>query len=176
MMAVVLAGLAAVLTAGSERRPAPPFRLQAYDGSMQSLAGLQGKVVVLNFWATWCGPCREEIPILRRVRREYTARGVEVLGVAMDGRGWPAVTPFVAARGIDYPILLGTPAVARAYGGLKTLPHTVFIDRHGRVVATASTVLEEASLRRIIGLLVAEQVGPTAIDSHDRGILLNSPR
>jgi hypothetical protein len=74
----------------------------------------------------------------------------------MDERGWPAVTPFVTARQIDYPILLGTPSVARQYGGLNSLPYTVFIDRLGRVAATSGIALKEGPLRQIIATLVAE--------------------
>jgi thiol-disulfide isomerase/thioredoxin len=138
----------------SERTAAPGFQLWNRDGGRTQLSNLQGSIVVLNFWATWCGPCRAEVPSLNRIHEDYGRRGVTVLGVAMDERGWAAVTPFLAEYRVAYPILLGTPAVARSYGGLRTLPCTVFIDRDGRVMATYDGVVPEKQLRRILDLLV----------------------
>ncbi|HPT26129.1 MAG TPA: TlpA disulfide reductase family protein [Bryobacteraceae bacterium] len=140
-----------------ERAKAPEFRLFDVAGSRRTLREFQGKVVILNFWATWCVPCIEEMPALDRVGREYAARGAVVLGVAMDERGWPVVSKFLAQRRPGYPILMGTPEVAHKYGGLKTLPHTVFIDRQGRIVATHSAALDLKQLRRVIEAMLAEQ-------------------
>ena len=120
------------------------------------MSDFRGKVVLLNFWATWCAPCRTEIPILNRVHRDYAKRGFSVVGVAMDERGWPAVTPFLASEKVDYPVLLGNAAVARFYGGLEVLPRTLFLDRLGRVVAARGALLAEAPLRRIVEILLAE--------------------
>jgi peroxiredoxin len=145
-----------LLLALAARPAAPDFELRDSHGVVRRLSGFRGKVVVLNFWATWCPPCRAEIPWLETVHRDYAARGFTVLGVAMDERGWPAVTPFLAGHKVNYPVLLGTPHVARQYGGLKTLPRTVFLDRHGRIVATHDALLGEAPLRKIVELLLTE--------------------
>lgn len=136
-------------------KPAPGFHLTDRSGATRSLASLRGRVVVLNFWATWCKPCREEMPALDRIAREYGPRGVTVLGVAMDERGWPAVTPFLAQFPVSYPILIGTPRVAREYGGLRTLPLTVFIRRDGRIAATRSEILTEPQLRKAVEAMLA---------------------
>lgn len=140
----------------NERPPAPDFQLLDIQGVKRKLSDFRGKVVLLNFWATWCAPCRSEIPALKRVHRDYQARGLAVVSVAMDDRGWAAVTPFVTGFQVDYPVLLGNAAVARQYGGLKTLPHTLFLDRDGRIVASHEAALSEAHLRKIAETLLAE--------------------
>ncbi|HEU0138233.1 MAG TPA: TlpA disulfide reductase family protein [Bryobacteraceae bacterium] len=135
---------------------APDFRLLDMQGVRRKLSDFRGKVVLLNFWATWCAHCKSEIPALNRVHRDYQARGVAVVSVAMDDRGWAAVTPFVTEFEVDYPVLLGNAAVARQYGGLKTLPHTLFLDRDGHIVASHEAALSEAHLRKIAETLLAE--------------------
>lgn len=137
-------------------RNAPDFRLPDRSGTLQSLSAFRGRVVVLNFWATWCKPCRQEMPALDRIAREYAPLGVTVLGVAMDERGWVAVTPFLAQFPVTYPILLGNPRVARDYGGLKTLPLTVFIDQHGRIAASQDQTLSESQLRKAVEAMLLE--------------------
>lgn len=134
---------------------APAFRLFDQSGTQRSLAGFRGRLVVLNFWATWCKPCRQEMPALDRIAREYAPRGVAVLGIAMDQRGWSAVSPFLSQFPVSYPIALGNPSLARAYGGLRTLPLTVFIDKHGRIAATHSAALTEPQLRKALDALLA---------------------
>ena len=133
---------------------APGFRLFDQSGTELSLAGFRGRVVVLNFWATWCKPCRREMPALDRIAREYAPRGVAVLGVAMDERGWAAVSPFLAQFPVSYPILLGNPRIARDYGGLRTLPLTVFVRRDGRIAATHAEELTEAQLRKALEVML----------------------
>jgi len=145
------------LEPGGERMTAPEFRLFDEAGARRSLKEFHGKVVVLNFWATWCAPCIEEMPALDQLAREYAAKGVVVLGVAMDERGWPVVSRFLAQKLVRYPILMGTPEIARKYGGLKTLPHTVFIDRKGRIAATHSAALELKQLCKLIEAMLAEE-------------------
>lgn len=141
----------------SVRVPAPSFQLHDESGKRRTLDEFRGQVVVLNFWATWCRPCIDEMPALDRVNREYADKGVAVLGVAMDERGWPVVSKFLAQKRFSYPILLGTTRVAREYGGLKTLPHTVFLDRQGRIVATHSSALNLDQLRKLVEIMLAEQ-------------------
>lgn len=141
----------------SLRTPAPNFRLPDESGKRRTLEEFRGQVVVLNFFATWCRPCIDEMPALDRVNREHADKGVAVLGVAMDERGWPVVSKILAQKRFSYPILLGTPRVAREYGGLKTLPHTVFLDRQGRIVATHSSALNLDQLRKLVETMLAEQ-------------------
>ena len=141
----------------SEREAAPGFSLYDSEGTKRKLSDYQGQVVLLNFWATWCAPCRTEIPWLKDIHEEYSREGFAVVGVAMDERGWRAVTPFLAEYDVDYPVLLGNAKVARLYGGLETLPKTLFLDRKGRIVAVHEAILSKAHLRKIVELLLAEK-------------------
>ena len=153
-----LAGAGVVLgrTAEAERADAPDFQLYDARGVRRGLSDFRGKVVLLNFWATWCPPCRREIPVLNRMHRAYAGRGFTVLGVAMDERGWAAVTPFLAQWEVEYPILLGNSRVAKDYGGLKALPRSLFLDRTGRVVASKDGMMGEKPLRKVIATMLAE--------------------
>jgi peroxiredoxin len=142
---------------------APDFKLFDSAGTPRQLSEFRGRVVVLNFWATWCGACRSEIHSLNRIHDDYSTRGVVVLSIAMDARGWPAVTPFTIQHNVVYPVLLGNPTVGRLYGGLHTLPRTVFIDRSGRVIAVHDAVLKEPWLRKILDVMLSE---PHHAESH----------
>lgn len=117
----------------SNRKPAPDFTLKDADGQNVKLSDYRGKVVLLNFWATWCGPCQLEIPWFIDFQKEYKSQGLEVIGVSMDDDGWAAIKPFVAAHKINYRILLGNDSVTQLYGGIDSLPTTFLIDRNGRI-------------------------------------------
>jgi len=132
--AKIEAGAAAAAAATSERRPAPAITLERENGSAVSLAEYKGKVVVLNFWATWCLPCKLEIPHFNRTYTEYRARGVEFLAVSEDDGGWADIRKFREEVPIEYPVVLDADKKAgEAVGGLVGLPVTVFIDREGRI-------------------------------------------
>ena len=103
------------------------------NGKMVHLSDYKGKVVLLDFWATWCGPCRLEIPWLKEFQSKFKDQGFEVLGVSMDDDGWAAVKPFVSELGINYRIVIGDDATAQIYGGVDALPTTFVIDREGRI-------------------------------------------
>jgi peroxiredoxin len=120
----------------AERREAPDFALTDADGRTIQLSAFRGRVVVLNFWATWCNPCRVEIPWFTDFQRRYQNRGFCVIGVSLDEDGWSAVRPFISRHGVNYPIVLGGDRVTQAYEGLESLPTTLIIDRNGRVAAT----------------------------------------
>jgi peroxiredoxin len=147
--------LAALLLYGAVRgtrpasltRTAPDFALQSLEGRTVRLSDLRGKAVVLNFWATWCAPCRVEMPWLVELSRQYQTRGVEVVGVSMDDPGEAAaVAQFARERGVPYTILLGNDAVGDAYGGMRLLPQTFFIGRDGRIVGSLVGVKDKSAL------------------------------
>lgn len=117
----------------TDRKPAADFSLKDENGATVKLSDYKGKVVLLNFWATWCGPCGVEIPWFVEFEQKYKAQGFAVLGVSMDEDGWPAVKPYVAERKINYRVLMGNDTVAQFYGGLDSLPTSFIIDRDGKV-------------------------------------------
>lgn len=121
-----------VWQSGRDHR-APDFALPTLAGETLRLSDLRGQVVVLNFWATWCAPCREEIPAFVRLQDDYRSRGVAFVGVSLDEEGAAVVRPFAEAFGINYPIAFDDGAVARQYEGSAGLPTTYFITREGRI-------------------------------------------
>ena len=123
------------LKAEAARKPAPDFALKDADGRVVRLADFKGKVVLLNFWATWCDPCRIEIPWFVEFERRHKAQGFAVVGVSMDEDGWQAVKPFVSETGINYRVLLGDDKTAQLFGGIDSLPTSFVIDREGRIAA-----------------------------------------
>lgn len=130
------AGDAAPLSAGpaaEERQAAPPTRATTLDGRTVDLADLTGRVVILDFWATWCPPCRAEIPHFKALYARHAPR-LEILGVAMDQDGRQTVSDFVTQQGIPYPVAMGDDgALANAYGGVRGLPTTFVMDPAGRL-------------------------------------------
>jgi len=139
------------------RRPAPDFSLYDSHGTKRKLSEFRGQVVLLNFWATWCAPCRVEIPWLKELQDRWADEGFTVLGVAMDQSGWRSVKPFLAQCKVNYPVLLGDAKTARLYRVRRALPKTFFLDRKGRIVAEHNAILSPASLDRIVKLLLAER-------------------
>lgn len=123
---------AAVATKGST---APDFTLTDLQGRSLRLSDLRGKAVILNFWATWCPPCKQEIPWFVDLQKRYGPEGLQVVGVNMDDEGdQKNVAKFAAENSINYPVLLGKENVAAAYGGIDYLPTTFYIDRGGVVM------------------------------------------
>lgn len=121
-------------------KPEPEIKLKDLSGKDVSLAELKGKVVFVNFWATWCGPCQDEIPSLIDLQNKYAAKGFTVVGIAMDEEGKDVVAPFVATEKYDvngqkalinYPILLGTDEAADKFGGIMGYPTSFLISRSG---------------------------------------------
>ena len=127
---------AAAVKAETGRKAAPDFALKDLNGNTAKLSDYRGKVVLLNFWATWCGPCKIEIPWFIEFEQTYKDRGFAVLGVAMDDEGWEAVKPYLLSRKINYRVVLGNDAVAQQYGGIDSLPTTFVIDRGGKIAST----------------------------------------
>jgi thiol-disulfide isomerase/thioredoxin len=124
-------------------KPAPELKLKDLEGKDVALADLKGKVVFVNFWATWCGPCQEEIPSLIEMQNKYASKGFTVLGIAMDDDGKSVVAPFVAKEKYDvngqkllinYPIVIGTDDAADKFGGLLGYPTSFLISRSGKQI------------------------------------------
>jgi len=111
------------------RKPAADFTLRDANGAAVKLSDYRGKVVLLNFWATWCGPCTLEIPWFIEFEQQYKTQGFAVVGVSMDEDGWNAIKPYVAAHKMNYRVLLGDDSVSQLYGGVDSLPTTFLSDR-----------------------------------------------
>ncbi len=126
----------AAVHASDNRKPAPDFVLKDSNGASVKLSDYKGKIVLLNFWATWCGPCAMEIPWFIEFEQQYKAQGFAVLGVSMDDDGWTAVKPYIAEKKVNYRVLLGNDSVSTLYGGLDALPTTYILDREGKIAFT----------------------------------------
>jgi cytochrome c biogenesis protein CcmG/thiol:disulfide interchange protein DsbE len=137
-VAFLLAGCTTQVAAQKQlkaRKAAPAFSLRDADGRTVNLADYRGKVVLLNFWATHCGPCKIEIPWFVDFEQRYKDRGFAVLGVAMDEEGWEIVKPYLTKTKVNYRILLGDEKTAAAYGGIDALPTTFIIDKSGQIAS-----------------------------------------
>jgi peroxiredoxin len=128
------ANIRAALQPVGERKPAPNFVLQDSSGKTVKLKDYRGKVILLDFWATWCHGCKEEIPWFSEFQKTYGKKGFAVVGVSMDEGGWKVVKPFLAETHVPYRMLLGDDATAKQYG-IENLPDTFLIDQHGQVAA-----------------------------------------
>ena len=126
----------------------PQFELKDLDGVTRSPEDYDGKVLVINFWATWCGPCREEMPMLVDLQKKHGDRGLQIIGVALDNL--EAVKAFAVSYGVDYPLLLGEPAATRLGMQLGNkiggIPYTIVVDRNGKVVHQIAGLVEKDSL------------------------------
>lgn len=149
---VVLLGLSAGIAVAAD--PAPNFSLTTADGKTIELKQLQGKVVIVNFWATWCGPCRREIPGMMKVYDKYKAKGLEIVGISLDRGGWDDVKPWLAKNPINYPIVVGDGALAGAYGGIEGIPTTFVVDRKGNILSKhVGSVTEQEFEKMVKGAL-----------------------
>jgi len=139
----------------------PLFTLPDLDGKPHSVTEWDGKALVVNFWATWCAPCRREIPLLNRIQKEYAPKGVEVVGIAVDFAD--DVKAYMKASPIGYPVLVGEQAgidAARDFGvSALAFPFTVFTDSKGRIVTLHLGELHESAARAILGVVMRVDSG-----------------
>lgn len=150
----------AAVKAEKERKPAPDFNLKDSDGKAVKLSDYRGKVVLLNFWATWCGPCKIEIPWFMDFEQTYKDKNFAVLGISLDDDGWDSVKPYIQQKKINYRVMIGTEQVAQLYGDVDSLPTTFIIDREGRVAAVHVGLVSKSDyLHDILQLLDTPQPG-----------------
>ncbi len=139
-----------------DRKTAPDFKLKDTDGISVSLADYKGKTILLNFWATWCGPCKVEIPWFVEFENKYKDKGFAVLGVAMDEEGWEVIKPYIAEKKVYYRSLAGDDATAQLYGGVDSLPTTFLVDKNGMIagvhVGLVSKSEYEKDIQTLLGL------------------------
>lgn len=134
---------------GSVDTPAANFQLQSIDGKPLDLASYRGKVVLLDFWATWCVPCQQEIPHFVQFQDKYSDQGFQVVGISMDDGPKP-VAEFARKYNLNYPVAMGTTKLADSYGGILGLPVTFVIARDGRIAAKYVGATEPDAIERKI--------------------------
>lgn len=148
-------------------KPAPAFTLEDLSGKKISLADYKGKAVLINFWATWCAPCKIETPWLVELRNQYAGQGFEVLGISTEGddlapddrAAWvkekAEIAKFVKAEKMPYPVLINGDSLSKPYGGLDSMPTSFYVDRSGTVVAVQMGLTSkedmEANIRKALG-------------------------
>ncbi|HEV8146516.1 MAG TPA: TlpA disulfide reductase family protein [Bryobacteraceae bacterium] len=145
--------IAAGTAATNLHKTAPDFSLVDARGATVHLSDYKGKVVLLDFWATWCHPCKVEIPWFVEFERSFKDQGFAVLGVSLDEDGWKQVTPFVERNKVNYRILMGNEEVAQLYAA-DSLPTTLLIDREGRIAASHVGLADRAAFEREIRALL----------------------
>jgi thiol-disulfide isomerase/thioredoxin len=150
-----------VIRFASNAQPMPPFLVNDLDGQVVSTAQLHGKAVIVNFWATWCPPCQEEIPEMMELQKEFGNK-LQIIGVSMDDGPPEGVKDFADKIGMNYPIVMGSDALSEEYGGIPALPTSFVVDPEGRVVQKhvglyPKEVYEE-EIRALLGMPVQEKI------------------
>jgi peroxiredoxin len=147
------------LTPEANRKTAPDFALEDASGKQLRLSAFRGKVVLLDFWATWCHGCATEIPWFVEFAGKYNDRGLSVIGVSLDADGWKAVKPYIAKNGMNYPIVIGDDSLANLYK-VTAMPVTLLIDQQGRIAATHEGVFTKNTYAAEIEKLLASEPAP----------------
>jgi peroxiredoxin len=160
---LLVCGLTGILLCGCSRQDsdvessagaAPEFALKDVDGTVYRLSDFRGNVVILNFFATWCGPCRQEIPDLVKLYQGFAEHGLRIIGVSMDEGGADVLKPFIRQYNMTYPVVLATRQMVLDYGGVQGIPNTFLIDRKGLISENFMGLVPgyqvESSVRRLL--------------------------
>jgi peroxiredoxin len=130
--------------------PAPGWELKDVDGKPVNFSQFKGKVVVLDFWATWCGPCRSEIPGYVKLQEKYKDKGLVIIGVSLDQQGPEVVKKFMRDFHLNYQVVMGDDAVVEAFGGVDGIPSTFIIDRTGKIRDKKVGAMETAEYEKVL--------------------------
>jgi peroxiredoxin len=158
MMSVAAAGMRDELDElieANARKTAPDFTLTGEKGTPVELSQYKGRVVLLDFWATWCHGCKTEIPWYLEFEGKYKDRGLAVIGVSMDADGWKSVKPFMAEEKMNYAVVIGNDGLAGRYG-VTNMPETFLIDRNGKIADSHSGLVDKAAWEQEIQALLSE--------------------
>ena len=147
----------AVLVGDVRGMAAPDFELVSLDGKKIKLSDYRGKAVLLNFWATWCSPCKVEMPWFVALQKKYGEDGLVILGVAMDDTETPKIAQFASEMGVNYPVLLGTDKVSEEYGNVDYLPTSFYIDRQGKIVGKGTGLLGRSEIEENVQKALASR-------------------
>ena len=145
--------------------PAPDFDLATVDGRKLKLSEFRGNAVLLNFWATWCPPCKVEMPWFVELQNQYGKDGLVVLGVAMDDSAPAKIAEFTHEMGVNYPVLLGTDQVSDDYGNVQYLPTTFYIDRNGIIVDKMAGLLNRKDVEDGVKKALSAEYRPSSARS-----------
>jgi len=146
----------------AQRKPAPEFSAKAADGKPIPLSSFKGKVVLLNFWATYCGPCKIEMPWFVDFEKKYGPQGFAVFGVSTDEEGWQVVKPYIDQVKVNYQVGVVGEDVATKYGGIDTLPETLILDREGKIASRHVGLVSKSEYEKDIEALLAPARRPGA--------------
>jgi peroxiredoxin len=149
------------LTAANSRKTASDFTLSDSKGASVKLSDYKGRVVLLDFWATWCGGCKVEIPWYMEFQSKYKASGLSVIGVSMDEDGWKSVKPFLEKQPMNYSVVIGNPDLAKLYG-VDAMPMTLLIDRDGKVAASHVGMVDKNAFESEIQILLKDSASKSA--------------
>ena|SRR6267378_3721964 len=144
------------VSAENSRKAAPNFTLSDSKGASVRLSDYKGKVVLLDFWATWCHGCKTEIPWYMEFQNKYKDRGLSVIGVSMDQDGWKSVKPFLEEKKMNYAVVIGNEDLARLYA-VDALPVTLLIDRDGKIADSHPGMVDKDAFENEIRVLLQER-------------------
>ena len=138
-------------------QPAADFTLPDSTGSPIKSSAYKGKVILLDFWATWCTGCKVEIPWYMEFQNKYGKDGLTAIGVSMDDDGWKSVKPFLEEHKLNYPVVIANEGLANRYGGLPSLPMTLLIDRNGKIAESHAGIVDKDAFENKIKALLRER-------------------
>ena len=153
---------------------APDFTLQTVDGKPVKLSDYRGKAVLLNFWATWCPPCKVEMPWFEDLQKQYGKDGLVVLGIAMDDSEPATIAKFASELGVNYEVLLGTDQVSDDYGDVQYLPTTFYIGRDGTIVDKMTGLLERQDIEAAVKKALGSSPTPANVQQNQARVAANS--